>query len=132
MPFSPTPEKLQQFAALYIANGFNAVKAARAMGYKKETAQSNAYIFQKLAKVSMSDALRAIGLDEVSQAKKLEKLREAKLVKWNPGEDQWDAFEDGRLQMDATKEINRILGAYPAEPSAAPAMTVNVIVDVDL
>ena len=65
-------------------------------------------------RLEMAAALRATGLDEHSQAKKLAQLREARTVRWNAKKNKWDTFDDGDVQMRATQEVNRLLDAYPA------------------
>lgn len=127
---NPTPERLAQFAALYIEHNFDAVKACKAMGMKPSTAKSNAYLFKRSARVKLADALRAIGLDEVAQAKKLQKLQESLMPKWNAADEDWDHFENGSVQLEATKEINRILDAYPQEKPIHIGDNVTVLFDV--
>lgn len=108
----------------------NAYRSALAAGYSPATAKSNCHLLARDINVAAADALRALGCDAFSQARKLLRLQQAKTVKWNPQKfpgtrgtkkrkgkaprGGWDAFDDGDLQLDATKEINRLLDAYPA------------------
>jgi hypothetical protein len=114
---NPSGEKIQQFTVLFLSNGCNAVRACVAMGMKEKTARAHAYLYRRLARLSLADALRAHGLDEIEIAKKLKTL----------------CFGRNKdIALRAIREANKILGAYPAEKSAVDRVTVNVIVDVDL
>lgn len=108
----------------------NAYRSAIAAGYTPITAKANCHILARKCNIKTAEALIAMGCDGFSQAKKLLTLREAKTVKWNPDKfpgrratkkragtfkhGGWDLFEDSSTQLDATKEINRILDSYPA------------------
>jgi hypothetical protein len=54
------------------------------------------------------------------------------MPKWNPAKGQWDMFPDFTAQLEALKQIARLLNLYPAEPSQVEPDQVTVIVDVPL
>jgi hypothetical protein len=130
--YNPSPEKLAVFTKFYIENGFNALQACLAMGMRPSTAKGASAVFRKRATLTLAQRLRARGLDEDSQAKKLAELREAQMPKWNAGTEDWDIFDDGHLQMEAVKEINRILDAYPAEEKLHIGDNVTVIFNANV
>lgn len=107
------------FDAFYINGGpdfrpGNAYQAAIAAGYSPATAKSNCHILARRASIRVLAALEARGCDGFDQANKLLALREARTVRWNPKKNRFDQFTDNSTQLEATKEINRILDAYPA------------------
>jgi hypothetical protein len=77
----------------------------------------------------MQEALCAIGLDTVTQAKKLSELLEAKKPLWNRKKERWDSFSDNAVQLEAVKEVNRLLNAYPAPKPDVEPITVNFVID---
>lgn len=105
----------------------NLYQAAIAAGYSRATARSNHSELRRNLRIVLPDALRALGLDEASQAAKLGKLREAKTVRWNAKKHRWDVFEDGDVQLRATQEINRILDVYPAPKETGDSRPVQII-----
>ena len=99
----------------------NAVRAAIAIGMKPTTAKANAHRLAHHVKLEMQEALYAIDVDVVTLAKKLDELLEAKKPTWNPRTREWDFFPDSALQLEAVKEILRLLNAYPAsKPNIEP------------
>lgn len=108
----------------------NAYQSAIAAGYSPITAKANCHLLARDSRVQVAEALEALGVDGFSQAQKLLELREAQAVKWNPAKypgrpakgkkpgiaarGGWDYFADGNVQLEATKEINRVKDAYPA------------------
>lgn len=131
MAYNPSPEKIATFTQLYIENGFNATKALVSMGLKRKSAEAAATVFKQRARLSLAERLRERGIDADSQAKKLAELREARMPKWNAGTEDWDIFDDGHLQLEVVKEINRIQDAYPAEKNIQIGDNITVIFDVD-
>ena len=126
-PARIAPERLEAFREAYIETRGNAYKAALAIGMKPSTAKAGAWRIVRALKLQVAEALEMLGIDAVSQARKLIALREARLVKWNPSEEQWDTFLDSSTQMEATKEINKLLDAYPAAkrpPNETPPVQV--------
>lgn len=115
-----------KFRERYLATG-NAYQSARDAGYAESTARTKSWELARSIRIEIGDALRARGLDEVSQARKLEKLQNAKCVKWNANAEDWDTFEDGDIQMRATQEINRLLDAYPAPKESDQRSPVQII-----
>lgn len=105
--------KQEKFRELYLKTG-NALQSAKEAGYSESVARADSWKFARAVRISLADALRARGIDEVSQAEKLAKLQEARTVKWNPSEEEFEEFGDSDVQMRATQEINRLLDAYPA------------------
>lgn len=112
---APATETVKQetFRTLYLKTG-NALVSAKSAGYSAKTAHADSWRMARAVRVSLADALRARGIDEVSQAQKLAKLQEARTVKWNPADEAFEEFGDSDVQMRATQEINRLLDAYPA------------------
>ena len=121
-----SPERLQRFREVYLSNGCNAVRAAIAIGMKPTTAKANAHRFTRALRLQMQEALHAIGVDAVTQAKKLIELVDAKKPWWNRKKKRWDFFPDYAIQLEAVKEINRILNAYPAPRPDIDPITVNI------
>jgi hypothetical protein len=103
----------EKFRELYLQTG-NAFQSAKDAGYADATAKTDSWRMARAIRLSLADALRARGIDEVSQAKKLAKLQRARTVKWNSANEEWDKFGDSDVQFRATQEINRLLDAYPA------------------
>lgn len=101
----------------------NAYKSALAAGYSATTAKAKSHLLARRANVKTAEALTLLGRDGFSQALKLIALSEAQLVKWNASDEDWDTFDDGHLQLEAVKEINRLLDEYPApkEPNTNDA-----------
>jgi hypothetical protein len=81
---------------------------------------------------SMQQALGAAGLDPVKIAEKLAQLIHCLEPKWNPAEKHWDFFDDTTAQLEAIRQVARLLNLYPAEPSSVEPEQVTVIVDVPL
>jgi len=127
-------ERLTRFMEAYIACEFRAAEAARAIGMSKSSAHANAHRYVRAirSRVDFKTALRGIGLDPISQAQKLKDLRDALMVKWNAADEDWDTFDDGHLQLEAVKEINKLLDAYPAEKQTAEPLTINLTVNMEL
>jgi hypothetical protein len=124
-----SPERLQRFREAYLSNGCNAVRAAIAIGMKPTTARANAHRLARAVKLQMQEALCAIGLDTATQAKKLAELLEAKKPLWNRKKERWDSFPDNAVRLEAVKEVNRLVNAYPApKPDVEPTI-VNVVID---
>lgn len=131
----------------------NAYQSALAAGYSPITAKANCHILARKIRVDVKEALEMLGCDALSQAKKLLALREAQLVKWNPAKypgvraqrktkktaaspgkparGGWDVFEDNTTQLETTKEINRIFGAYPAPKEPGDNRPVQIIFPPD-
>ena len=65
--------------------------------------------------VTYESALRKQGIDEVTIAKKLKSLLDAKKRRWNPKKKSWEEFDDYDIQLAAAKEIAKIFGGYPSE-----------------
>lgn len=120
-PSRIAPERLEAFREAYIQTKGNAARAARAIGMSPALAKSEAWRLVKALNVRVADALEMLGIDAVSQAKKLLFLREATMPKWNAGTEDWDIFLDSSTQLEATKEINRLRDEYPAKKEPAPA-----------
>ena len=132
MPNEISEGRLAEFRAALIDNNLNAYKAAIAIGISKKSAKANSYLWARRCNLKMSEALRAKGLDEASQADKLLMLRDAatRIVSDPEGDGEVMEVPDYRVQLEATKEINKILGAYPAEPPKLDAITLNVSIDM--
>lgn len=109
----PPTDRQAKFREHYLQSG-NALQAAKDAGYSEATALSDSYRMAREIRVGIAEALRARGLDEVSQAKKLGELQQARAVKWNSKKEKFVAFHDADVQLRATQEINRLLDAYPA------------------
>ena len=125
MDFHPSKisaERLEAFREAYIQTRGNASKAARQIGMNPKLAAANAWRLVRAIKLQVAEVLEMYGIGAVSQARKLMQLQEARLVKWNPGEEQWDTFLDSSTQMEATKEINRLRDEYPASKRPTPEM----------
>jgi hypothetical protein len=127
-----TTERLTQFLALYIEHDFNAVDAAIALGMSPESAHSHAHDYVRAIRhnVTIQQAFRRVGLVPMRVADKLNKLMDAKEPKWNQKTEQWDHFENTRAQLEAIKQVARLMNLYPAEPKDGDGQTVNVIIDV--
>ena len=122
-----SPERLRRFREAYVSNGCNAVRAAIAVGMKPETAQANAHRLARAVRLQMTEALHAIGVDAVTLAKKLAELLEAKKPLWNRKKKRWEFFPNGAIQLEAVKEVCRLLNLYPgSKPSLEP-----ITVDAD-
>jgi hypothetical protein len=120
-PSRIAPERLEAFREAYIQTKGNAVRAARTIGMSPQNARVNAWRLVRALNIRVADALEMLGIDAVSQAKKLQFLREATMPKWNAGTEDWDIFLDSSTQLEATKEINRLRDEYPAKKEPAPA-----------
>jgi hypothetical protein len=103
----------EKFRELYLQTG-NAFQSSKDAGYSDKTAKTDSWRMARAVRVSLADALRARGIDEVSQAQKLAELQQAETVKWNPSAEEFEVFGDSDVQFRATQEINRLLDAYPA------------------
>jgi hypothetical protein len=125
-------KKLAAFREHYLSNGFNAYRAALAIGMKPRTGQSNAHRYANLRRLEIQQALRIVGLDEVRIALKLDEVIDATTPKWNPAKRRWDIFPDFTTQLEALKQIVQLLNLYPAEASKVDPEQVTVIVDVPL
>jgi hypothetical protein len=124
-----SPERLQNFREVYLSHGCNAVRTAIAIGVKPTSAKANAHRLARAVKLEMQEALDAIGMDTVAVAKKLAELLEAKKRIWNREEQKWDVFPDTTVQLEAVKEINRLLNTYPAPKPDIEPTTVTVVID---
>lgn len=109
------PDRLASFRAAYLENGLNAYQACIAIGISKSRARANAYKYARLVNLQLKEALRAIGVDEASQAADLKKLLRSK---------------SERIRLDAIKEVNRILDAYPAPKPDTEPMTFQLVIDM--
>lgn len=80
--------------------------AAEAAGYDRACGEAMA----KKIGTNIERELRIKGITEERLAAKLEALLDAKVVKWNPAAECFEAFEDGRLQLQALVEAAAYLG----------------------
>ncbi len=51
---------------------------------------------------------------------------------WSEDSEDFVEAPDHRTQLEATKEINRLLDAYPAEKQQAEPLTINLTVNMEL
>lgn len=120
------PELFQQFET--------ALKAGERLGQVCKRLQIPARTggkWSRRIRIEIGAALRAMGLDEVSQAKKLLQLQNAKLPKWNPAEEEFQHFADAATQLAATREISRLLDHYPApKMDQPPVPPVSLVLNV--
>jgi Terminase small subunit len=114
------------FKEHYLRTG-NAYESAKLAGYRESVAKSRSFEMARAVRITIAEALRARGLDEVSQAQKLARLQNARAVKWNPKKEKFVGFEDADVQMRATQEINRLLDAYPAPKETSDNRPVQII-----
>lgn len=105
----------------------NAYRSALDAGYRESTAKAKSFEFARAVRIPIADALRARGIDEVSQAQKLAQLQAARCVKFNPELGEFEDFDDGDVQMRATQEINRLLDAYPAPKQPDVSVPVQIV-----
>jgi hypothetical protein len=132
-PSKIPPERLEAFRLAYIESHGNATKAGRAIGMAPSTAKKKAWLYVRALNLKVADALAILGRDATSQAQKLAALQEAKTVKWNPFEEDWDVFEDSSIQLAATVEIGKLRDDYPARKEPPPDQgPVVVIFDTDI
>lgn len=126
-------ERLALFLAAYLANEFNSTKAAMAIGMSESSARANAHRYTRAirSRITTQQALAAQGLTADFVARKLARLANAQMPKWNPSEEDWNHFDDGDLQLRATVEVAKLSNAYPAEKNFEP-VTVNINFDVSL
>jgi hypothetical protein len=47
-----------------------------------------------------------------------------------PKKKSWDMFDDGHLQLEAVKELNRVDDSYPAPKPDAEPMTFELVIDM--
>lgn len=92
----------------------------------------DAHRYAKLCRLEIQQAIRIVGLNELRIALKLAELIDATMPRGNPAKRQWDMFPDFTAQLEALKQIARLLNLYPAEPSQVEPEQVTVIVDVPL
>jgi len=128
-PKQPNPETLAQFREAYLETGLNAYQAALRIGMKVSSARANAHRYARIVNLELKPALQAAGLTAEYRAKKLKQLCEAKTPKWNPKRQAWDLFDDGHLQLEAVKEINRVDDSYPAPKPEVEPTVVNVVIN---
>jgi hypothetical protein len=112
------PELFVQFETGYKA-GIRITDLCKRLHIKPKTAET----WARNIRVEIGAALRAIGINEISQAQKLLKLQRARMPKWNPAEERFQSFEDGATQLAATREISRLLDHYPAPKEDQPAVS---------
>jgi phage terminase small subunit len=103
--------RFRRFTDEYLKTG-NAYQSALAAGYSRATAESDSYKLARLVKVKMAEALRTIGVDEISVARKLKDLLED---------------EDPKIRLDASRECLKLLEAYP-DPTLANAPKVQLVI----
>ncbi|MGB8788728.1 MAG: hypothetical protein WA755_10295 [Candidatus Acidiferrales bacterium] len=108
--------RLLKFKAFYLESG-KAYQSAKLAGYSESYAHSNSYELAQKVRVEVAEALRAQGRDEISQARKLKELQTAQTPKWNRRHETFQLFADNAIQLEATKEISRLLDIYPAKKS---------------
>jgi hypothetical protein len=84
-------------------------------GMKPGDAKGGVHGLARPINAEMQKALRAVGVDEANQAEALKKLRVSK---------------SERIRLDAIKEINRILDAYPAPKTDVEPMTFQLVIDM--
>src|ERR1700674_1923162 len=127
------PERLEAFREAYIESKGNAARAVRAIGMTPAYAKTSAWRLVRALNLRVADCLEMLGGDAASQARKLAALREARMPKWNPGEEQWDIFVDSGTQLGATIEINKLRDEYLAvKERQLPVNPVTVIFNTDL
>jgi hypothetical protein len=56
-------------------------------------------------------------------------LLETKKPLWNRKKECWDSFPNNAVQLEAVKEVNRFLNAYPAPKLDVEPTIVNVVID---
>lgn len=121
------PERFAPFETAYKA-GERISDICRRLHLPRRTGEN----WARNIRVEIGAALRAMGLDELSQARKLLKLQAARMPKWNPAKEKFDIFDDGATQLAATREISRLLDHYPAPKEDQPAIPpVQLIFRVD-
>jgi hypothetical protein len=127
------PERLEAFHEAYIKSKGNAARAGRAIGMTPAYAKTSAWRLVRALNLRVADCLEMLGVDAASQARKLVALREARMPKWNAGEERWDIFVDSGTQLGATIEINKLRDEYPAVKERQPPVNpVTVIFNADL
>jgi len=97
---------------------------------KASSARANAHRYARIVNLELKHAIRAAGMTAEYRAKKLKQLCEAKTSKWNPKKKSWDMFDDGHLQLEAVKELNRVDDSYPAPKPDAEPMTFELVIDM--
>jgi hypothetical protein len=114
--------------------GFNAAQAGIAIGMSQRSAHANAhrYVAAIRNRLSLQQVLAEAGLDPRKIAEKLAQLIDCLEPKWNPAEKRWDLFDNATAQLEAVKQIARLLNLYPAQPLKVESEQVNVIIDVPL
>lgn len=105
----------------------NAYQSALAAGYSATTAKAKSHLLARRARIKTSQALEALGCDGFRVASKLVALMDAKTVKWNPGEEDWDVFEDNHIQLAATQEVNKVQDAYPAPKESGDHTPIQIV-----
>ncbi len=111
--------RFQKFTRLYLESG-NAYRSALAAGYARNTAKVKSCEMARLVRVKAAEALRALGIDETQVALKLKEKLGAKEFRWNPAKKKWETFIAHKPQLEATKELARILDMYPAQKIGGP------------
>lgn len=111
------PELFAQFEAAY-KTGERITHVCRRLQIPTRTGER----WAQFVRVEIGAALRAIGIDEISQAKKLLQLQRARMPKWNPETKRFVLFEDGGIQLAATRELNHLLNCYPPPKEEQPAI----------
>jgi hypothetical protein len=96
-----------------------------AIGMKPKTAQANAHRLARAVRLQTPEALYAIGVDAVTLAKKLAELLEAKKPLWNRERKRWEFFPNCAIQLEAVKEVCRLLNLYPGPKPSVEHITPN-------
>lgn len=120
-------EKFKEFCRRY-QSGESQISICRDLRINKNTGTA----WAGTVIVTIGTALRHVGINEQRIARKLQSLLDAQMPKWNAGEEDWDYFEDGSLQLEAAKESAKFLDMYPAPKVPPPTQPpITVIIDMD-
>ena len=101
------PRRLK-FATEYLRIG-NALQAARAAGYSERYALTHSYMLARSIRTSLEKVARALGVTEQKIIEKYLALIEAKTAKWNPKDEMFESFDDGKIQLEATRDLAEII-----------------------
>lgn len=126
------PSKERLFSEHYLISG-NATEAAVAAGYSPHSARQKGWELAKKVNGDLEVELRKAGIDERRVAERIAELINYKLVKWNPAEERFEAFEDGKLQLAALTKAAEYLGLAPNNASVninAPGSQIQVISNI--
>jgi hypothetical protein len=126
--FSPVPANLAKFAEFQ--QGLHDGKTSRELCRRLHIHEDTGSRWAGAIQAQIKDALHARGIGADQIAAKLERLMRARTPKWNRAMDRWDIFDDGRLQLDATREAGTLLQLYPKKDEGLEAELTVVIRDV--